>query len=1000
MPADRGVFLELINDVIYLFRLEEREGEFGGRITYINKRIKDITGYEPEDFMRDVSLWMSLVHPEDRGRLVRSALEFLKKKKSGTREYRVRNAEGRYVWIEDRVIPITERGKVIGFLGVGRDITKRKVLAELSFLALRSSPEELMDRAVEWVADALGADVVVVYEVSEDSGEGVLKAGKGVKKQLLGKYRQPLKEGTEFYYTYTSSSPVIVKDVAKEKKFKINPDAYSLGLKSGMCIPIRSGGKPYGTLCIYTKKRRSFSKEDVSFAQSVADILGLAIERGRHERELDRVGRLYRTLYAINGIILRERDREKLLREVCRAINLYAGFRGVWTAVLENSKIKTVCSCGDVEEFLREVELPLMERIHEGQGPSGRAFVSGEVVINNDTDKEVEPPFLREEMLKRGYLSSASVPIKHGEKVVALLVLYASERGFFDRETINLINGIGKELSFAMDFLEKEEKLKWFSVALEQTSDWVLITDDKGTILYANGAVERISGYGVSELIGKKSSVFKSGEHDDAFYRDLWERITSGKTFRSVFINRKKTGELYYLDQTITPIRDEKGKVIGFVATGKDITRERELRIKLVDLALRDPLTGLPNRRDFLEKLSFLLSRAKFSRRLVVLCLLDIDRFKYINDVFGFRVGDSLLREVARRLRENLRSSDVVSRLGGDEFVIALTDVEKREDIPRILRKVLGTFEKPFGEGINLSVSVGISLFPDDGRDPEELLRKAELAMSHAKESASNTYQFFREELNVSVSQFLLMEKLLRTALEKGEYTLLFQPCLYLKDRKLHAFEALLRWRSKDLGLVPPSKFVPVLEKTGLIEDVGMWVAEEVCGKIARWRVPMSINVSPVQFKSDEFGKALKDIVEKHKIEGSYLIIEITESSAMEDVDFTISVLRELKGKGINVAIDDFGTGYSSLAYLKLLPADFLKIDTSFIRNIDTDPDDRTIVRAIVQLAKSLGLKTVAEGIEKEEHLNILKDMGCELGQGYLFSKPLPEEEARRLLGI
>ncbi len=1009
LRGGRSLFLELINDILYIVSLKEPDNPRSAKIEYVNSKVKEITGYKPDDFIKDPTLWMSIVKQEDKVQVLKTTEELIRRKEARVRIYRVRTKRGKYIYMEDRIIPVIDEGKVVGFVGVARDITRRKVLEDLTLTALEGDVEELLRRGVRWVREVLEADVAVVYEVPEGSREGILRAGEGINKNMVGRYRLPLEEGTEFYHTFTSVSPVTVEDVEKEKRFRLSADVFALGLKSGICVPIRGKGKPIGILCIYHKRRRTYSEEDTDFAVSVANIFGLAIYRQRSERSLEesekrlrKLSSLYRTLSVIGEIILRERNKEKLLRDICNACITFGGFKASWIGVFENSKFKIICSCGDVEDFISKIRRSVLSKIRRGVGLCGRAYKTGEVVVNNDS-RNVTPKSLREEMLRKGYLSSATVPIKMDGRVVGIFNLYADRENFFDEEVVSLVKEIGEEVSFALEFIEKEEELTKLSLAVEQTSDWVIITDREGVIKYANKAVEEITGWRREEIIGKKPNLFKSGKHKDNFYRELWNTILSGRTFRAVFVNRKKDGSLFYIDQTITPLRDKEGNVIGFVATGKDVTQQRELEERIRYLALYDPVTDLPNRANFMERLRFSLVRSRIMGRTLAVLLLDIDRFKYINDTLGYQVGDSLLRTVAHRLRRALREGDTVARIGSDEFGLILYDLARKEDIVRVIEKIFSEMEEPFsvnGQDIKVTVSLGVSVFPDDGEEAEDLVKKAEVALAHSKESFTNSYQFFREEMNTRIAEFLLMERHLIRALEREEFVLLFQPWFRLSDRKVFSVEALLRWRSEDMGLVTPSRFVPILEETGLIMKVGEWVLSKACSFAKDWGVPVSVNVSPTQFRDEGFPDKVERILKERGLDGRYLILEITESAVMENVEFANWSLRRLRDLGVSVALDDFGTGYSSLAYLKRLPVDFLKIDVAFVSDIENDPEDRAIVKAIVQLAKNLGLKTVAEGIETKEQLSMLKEMGCDFGQGYYLCRPRGAEEIGEFLKV
>ena len=1004
-----SLFLEIVNDIIYLVRFENEDCRTA-RIEYINTKVEDLTGYEPEAFLGDPSLWVKIIHPEDVGRVFRSVVRMIRRKKEVVREYRVKTKRGSYIWVEDKLIPVIEGGRTLGFVGIARDVTRRKVLEDISLLALEKDPQELFDISVYWIKEVLNADLVAVYEVPRGSQEGILRAGVGIRKDLIGKLRIPLREGTVLYYTYTSERPVTVPDINAEGRFRFLPYVYQMGFKSAVCTPIRGDREPFGAICVYSKIRREFSKRDTDFLHSLANILGLAIKRYRYERDLEeseqklqKISRLYKTLSVINEIILQERDMDALLHKVCTTCTFHGGFKASWIALRGDSRLKIASFCGNVEDLLRKMEKRRLLEDPEKGGPWAVAFVRGEVVVSNDTEGVTMAPSLKRELIRRGYLSSISVPLRRKGNVFGVFTLLAGERNAFDEDTQQLVVKIADQVVFAFEFIEKEEELRKLSLAVEQTSDWVLIAGTDGRIHYVNKTVERLTGYRREELIGQTPKIFKSGKHTRAFYRRLWNALSEGRMFRGVFINRRKDGKLFYLDQTITPLKDREGKVIGYVATGKDITEQRELQEKLNYFAYYDPVTELPNRTNFMERLRLSISRTKLLNRFLAVLLIDMDRFKYVNDTYGYLTGDSVLKEVGNRIKSALREGDTVARLGSDEFGVILIDLARKEDISKVLAKIFARMEEPFrvnGEEIRLTISVGVSVFPEDGSEAEDLVKKAEIALAHAKEEFSNSYQFFREEMNTRMAEFVLMEKHLLKALERREYKIFYQPYYELKDLSLYGMEALLRWESPDLGFVPPSRFIPILENTGLILEVGEWVLREVCTRISRWQVPVSVNISPVQFKDRSFPDRIERVIERCGVEGRFIVLEITENTIMEDVEFAKRSLDRLKEMGVRVAVDDFGTGYSSLAYLKILPVDYLKIDVSFVRDIDRDPDDRAIVNAIIQLARNLGLKTIAEGIESGEQLEILREMGCDVGQGFYLARPMPEEKLLQLLKL
>ncbi len=1005
-----NLFLELVNDIIYIVSLKNEENPASAQVQYINHRVRDLTGYSPEDFIKDPTLWISIVHPKDVHRVLSVTMSLIENKEGLAREYRIKTRAGNYIWVEDRLIPMLEGERVIGFIGVARDITKRKLMEEFSLHALEKDTEHLFSRVVKDLKDAMSADVVVIYEVPERSQQAILRAGAGVGRGVVGRLKIPIKEGTEFAYVYKSNKAVEVKDVDKEKRFSFTPDTYMMGLKSGVCIPIKGNGKPYGALCVYFKKKREVTKEEINFLNSVSNILGLAIKRERYEedleesqRKLKKASTLYRTLSVMGEIMVRERDIDSLLSSMCDAFKRFGGFKSAWVGRFYEDGFNLVCSCGEEKEFVDNIKDIVLENMKKGVDLCGLAFKTHRIVVNNDTETQISTPKLRSEMLKRGYLSSAGIPIERNGKIEGLFVLYSDVKGFFDHETVALLGEIRNEIAYALDFMEKEEQVRTLSLAVEQSSDWILITDREGRIKYVNKAVERITGYSTDELIGKTPKLFKSGKHPQRFFKRLWETILSGRSFRAVFINRRKDGSLVYVDQTITPLKDRDGEIIGFVSSGKDITQEKELRDRLRYVAFYDPVTELPNRNHFMERLSFSISRTRATGKYLALLLIDVDRFKIINDTYGYSVGDHILREMADRLKESVREGDTVGRIGSDEFGVILFDLQQRENVSKVINKIFSAMELPFivnGEEIRISVSMGVSIYPQDAEDPEELITRAEIALAHAKDITGNTCQFYEEKLNARMTEFVLMERHLIKAIEKEEFKLFLQPYFDLSSGKVAGMEGLLRWISEDLGVVSPARFISVLESTGLIEDVGEWVLRRACEVAVSLKKRVSVNVSPVQFKDRDFPDKVKKIIEECGVDGGFITLEITESMAMEDVDFTRNSLNQMKDLGVKVAIDDFGTGYSSLAYLKTLPVDYLKIDVSFVRDIDKDPDDRAIVNAIIQLAKNLGIETIAEGIESEKHVEILRDMGCDYGQGYHLAKPMPYDQIRSFLGL
>ncbi len=450
----------------------------------------------------------------------------------------------------------------------------------------------------------------------------------------------------------------------------------------------------------------------------------------------------------------------------------------------------------------------------------------------------------------------------------------------------------------------------------------------------------------------------------------------------------------------------DEGKIIGAVVNFRDITERKQMEEKLQYLAYYDALTGLPNRNLFLDRVNQAIARAEPTSRIVAVLITNIDRFKSINDTYGSEIGDRVLKEIAGRLSTSVRKGDTIARLSNDEFGIALLDVAHPDDIVMVLEKIIKDISYPLkidGDELALTFSTGVSLYPNDGNSASELLKAAGLALGTAKKERMKPYQFFTEDLNIKASELILMEKGLLKAITNEEFILHYQPYWDITTKKMVGMEALIRWQSKDKGLVPPGKFIPILEDTGMIIEVGEWILREAMRQVKEWQnngypvVPVSVNLSLIQFRQKDLAEMVKKIMGECGFYPSLLTLEITESAFMQDIEFTNSVLRKLKDIGVSVSIDDFGTGYSSLSYLKRFPIDNLKIDISFIREVVQDPDSASIVMAIINMAHTLNLKTIAEGIETEEQWNFLRLLRCDMGQGFYLSKPLPAEDLEKL---
>jgi diguanylate cyclase (GGDEF)-like protein/PAS domain S-box-containing protein len=545
-------------------------------------------------------------------------------------------------------------------------------------------------------------------------------------------------------------------------------------------------------------------------------------------------------------------------------------------------------------------------------------------------------------------------------------------------------------------------------VALDTAANAIFITDRQGRIEYANSAFERLSGYRAEEVVGQTPRILKSGQQDGDFYRDLWRTILSGESWHGRVVNRRRTGELFTVTQTVTPIRNDAGAVSHFVAIHEDVTAQVEAEKRIHHLARHDFLTDLPNRYSLTERLEHEVQRIGRHGGWLAVLLLDLDHFKGVNDHFGHGVGDKLLVEVAQRLRDSARRGDTVARLGGDEFAVLQPDVRGLEPPADLAMRLIRSLTPPFeisGQRIYTGASIGIAMCPDGATDGPAVLKQADLALYRAKEEGRNGFRFFEDSMNVEIQKRMELGQDLHEALPGNELYLDYQPQVDLRDRRLVGVEALLRWRHPRRGVVGPGEFVPIAESNGMIIPIGDWVLRAACTQARQWQslglppVPVAVNLSGVQFRSRAFVPKVLAILEETGLAPELLELELTETILMQANQATEQHLARLSEHGVRLALDDFGRGYSSLDYLRRFPLSKLKIDRSFVQGVRHNVRDAAILSAVISLAGKLDLEVIAEGVGPESHLEFLMSEGCNEGQGFLFAEPLPPEQIAVLLG-
>lgn len=552
-----------------------------------------------------------------------------------------------------------------------------------------------------------------------------------------------------------------------------------------------------------------------------------------------------------------------------------------------------------------------------------------------------------------------------------------------------------------------ESQMQLLGSAFHHSGEAIMITDHNNRILTVNAAFTMLTGYSQDEVAGQDPRILSAGRTSREDYKRMWAAIKEKSFWQGEIWDRRKDGGVYPKWLSVSVIRDEQGDIRYHIAHFTDVSTERATEAKIHYMAHHDMLTGLNNRFSLKDRLEHALAVARRESVRVALLFIDLDRFKVINDTLGHHVGDELLIHVSRRLRQCVRESDLVARLGGDEFVVMLSGIEHSSSVAMVAEKLVMRVGEPYPVGAHTlytTPSIGIAIYPMDGEDGETLMRNADAAMYHAKSAGRNNFQFFDAKMNEAAVERLGIEHALRLALGRDEFRLHFQPIINLRTGKVSCVEALIRWQHPERGLLAPGMFIGVAEETGLIQPIGDWVIWAACRQLAAFReagltgVKMAINISAIQMRNSDLSVLARGVIEAYSLPPGDLVFEITESVAMEHPDETVRVLDLLRDMGVSLALDDFGTGYSSLSYLRMFALDKLKLDRSFVEEIGQDVDGQVICDATIGLAHNLGLTLVAEGVETEAQLDYLRARGCDLVQGYLFSKPLPAEQVMEFI--
>lgn len=759
------------------------------------------------------------------------------------------------------------------------------------------------------------------------------------------------------------------------------------------------------------------------------------------------VNRALRVLSACLQAVIRAADETNLIQTLCGLITEEAAYRMAWVGYVCHDQGKTVQPvgwAGHEADYLKSVNITWADT-ERGQGPTGRVIRSGHPVACQNMLKDPNFAPWREAAQKRGYQSSLVLPLLNNREVFGTLNIYSSEADAFNTKELELLTELANSLSFGILALRIQQALREseerYRLLAENINDLVCLHQPDGRYLYVSPSCESLLGYHHNELIGKdpynffhpddadsilqqtlaaalqstpftNPYTFSYAENADCVTQETDANAHKLKPIPITYRMRHKSGNYIWFETLTTPIIDDQGEVVQLQTTSRDITERILAQERLRYEALHDALTGLPNRHLLMERLEYAIHRSKrLENYHFAILFLDLDRFKVINDSLGHLTGDQVLIAIGKKLQSLLRESDLAVRMGGDEFVILLDEIKGINDAVRATERILAKLNLPLmieGREIYITTSIGIVFGSKDYLEAAHILRDADIAMYRAKHEGKARYEIFDPEMHKEALKRLHLENDLRQGIEREEFILYYQPIIELATNQLVGFEALVRWQHPTEGLKSPVEFIAVAEETGLITSLDYWVLRTACQQLAGWQtmfpnistLKISVNLSAQDLRRYDLLEVVDCVLAETKLSPKCLTLEITESMLIEDVKATINLLRQFKKRGLEISIDDFGTGYSSLSYLHRLPVDNLKVDRSFVNQMQETRRNYQIVETIATLSNHLELNTIAEGIETVEQLELLQKLGYKFGQGYLFYKPLSQDDAEALLGM
>ncbi len=926
----------------------------------------------------------------------------------------------RRAYVETTKSPMYDAaGRLIGVLGISHDITNRiastekiqrlthlyAALSQCNQAIVRSSGEaelfpqicraavlfggmkmawigmldEATMRVVPVAADGSGVEYLQQIEVSADPASPYSRGATGT----------AMREQKPFWCQDFQNDPQMAPWRERGAYF---------GWGASASLPLYRNGVVVGAFTLYSGEANAFDEASRNLLIEMAVDIGYALDNYDREATRSRLETQSESERTVLEMLARGRPLPVLLEHIAKSYEIM--FPGMLCSVLLLSSNKQHLEHGAAPS-LPESYCSTIDGVAIGPevGSCGTAAYIKKTVIVSDIAQDPLWRDYKDLALGYGLAACWSVPILSTQDQVlgTFALYYTAARAPKPFELATLERG-AHLASLAIERAQTEAWLNKLSQAVEQSPNTIVITDLAANVEYVNAAFVTETGYSAAEVIGRNQRMLQSGKTPRSTYDAMWAQLTAGEMWRGELINRRRDGEEYTEYVLISPVRGEDGKVSNYLSIKENITAKKAAEARISQLAHFDTLTGLPNQSLLKDRVAHAIRLAQRQNTQLAVLFLDIDHFKNINDTLGHRIGDELLIQLAIRLKCLVREEDTLSRMGGDEFILVLPGTDA-DGAAHVASKVLETVSQSCHiEQYELVVtpSIGIAMYPSDGQDFDRLYQNADVAMYRAKQEGRNNFCFFTAEMQQRSARRLLLENALRHALDRGQFELYYQPQLSLQDGHVVGAEALLRWHHPELGPVSPAEFIPIAEESGMILAIGEWVLRTAVAQAKRWMehaaapISVAVNLSAVQFRQARLPERVMQILDQAGLPPEYLELELTESVAMDAPLAAIEVMDELHARGIRMAIDDFGTGYSSLSYLRKFKVSKLKVDQSFVRDLSEDAESRAIVTAIITLATSMGFKTIAEGVETAGQLAFLRLQGCDLVQGYYFSKPLP----------